>query len=65
MMLEPAIEMAATSGRRRRPSGSKAPAAIGSASELQPTAYQRFGSGTPRWVGGLPARLRTGARFIE
>ena len=34
MMLEPAIEMAATSGRRTRPSGSKTPAAIGSASEL-------------------------------
>jgi hypothetical protein len=31
MMLEPAIEMAPTSGRRTKPSGSKTPAATGSA----------------------------------
>lgn len=34
MMLEPAIELAATSGRRTKPSGSNTPAATGSASEL-------------------------------
>ena len=34
MMLDPAIEMAATSGARTKPRGSKTPAAIGSASEL-------------------------------
>ena len=34
MMLEPAIVIAAISGRRVRPSGSKTPAAMGRASEL-------------------------------
>ena len=34
MMLEPAMVIAAISGRRVRPHGSKTPAAIGSASEL-------------------------------
>ena len=42
MTLELDIEIAAISRRSVRPQGSKTPAAIGSASELQPIAQPRF-----------------------
>jgi hypothetical protein len=40
--LEPDIEIAAISGLRVRPQGSKTPAAVGRASELYPIAQPRF-----------------------
>jgi hypothetical protein len=42
MMLDAAIEIAPTSGRRTKPSDSKTPAAMGSESELQLTAQVGF-----------------------